>query len=113
MALAQSLSPHPPATAVHQVPVPHKATPAAQQQGPAEDKDWNPYYYCPLNFLGDNQNLGLIPDLLLNTCLTGKEIAYELGFETPSYFYEVFRQHEGISPSTYREENLGDRNPHR
>ena len=52
-------------------------------------------------------------DLLLNTCLTGKEIAYELGFETPSYFYEVFRQHEGISPSTYREENLGDRNPHR
>ena len=44
---------------------------------------------------------------------TGKEIAYELGFETPSYFYEVFRQHEGISPSTYREENLGDRNPHR
>ncbi len=61
VALAQSRPPHPPATAIHQVPVPHKATPAAQQQGPAEDKDWNPYYYCPLNFLGDNQNLGLIP----------------------------------------------------
>ncbi|MGN1256768.1 MAG: AraC family transcriptional regulator [Bacteroidaceae bacterium] len=45
-------------------------------------------------------------DLLLHTHMTAKEIAYELGFDTPSYFYEAFRQHEGMPPSAYRESLL-------
>lgn len=43
-------------------------------------------------------------DLLLHTNLTSKEIAYELGFDSPSYFYEIFRQHEGVPPTTFRKE---------
>lgn len=40
--------------------------------------------------------------LLLFTGLSSKAIAYELGFEDPSYFSRVFRQKSGHSPLSFR-----------
>jgi len=37
------------------------------------------------------------PDLSVN------EIAYEVGFNTPSYFTRCFKQQYGIAPSEYKE----------
>jgi len=42
--------------------------------------------------------------LLAHSDLNVSEIAYQLGFEDPSYFTRLFRQVEGLSPRTFREE---------
>jgi len=44
--------------------------------------------------------------LLAHSDLNVSEIAYELGFEDPSYFTRLFRQVEGLSPREFREANL-------
>ncbi len=44
--------------------------------------------------------------LLAHSDLNVSEIAYELGFEDPSYFTRLFRQVEGQSPREFREANL-------
>lgn len=44
-------------------------------------------------------------DLLLSTNLIVKEISYRVGFDDPSYFVRIFRQHVGMSPSAYRTEH--------
>ena len=41
--------------------------------------------------------------LLAHSDLNVSEIAYELGFEDPSYFTRLFRQVEGLSPRKFRE----------
>ncbi|WP_400195333.1 bifunctional transcriptional activator/DNA repair enzyme AdaA [Lysinibacillus telephonicus] len=42
--------------------------------------------------------------LLKSTSLTNLEICYEVGFQSPSNFYKVFRSLKNCSPSEYRKE---------
>jgi AraC family transcriptional activator of pobA len=42
--------------------------------------------------------------LLAHSDLNVSEIAYQLGFEDPSYFTRLFRQVEGLSPREFRDE---------
>jgi AraC-like DNA-binding protein len=44
--------------------------------------------------------------LLNNTTLSVKEIAYELGFQSPSHFFRFFKRHAGNSPVQYRQLHL-------
>lgn len=44
--------------------------------------------------------------LLANSTLTNLEICYEVGFQSPSNFYKVFRSRKQCSPSEYRENHL-------
>ena len=48
-------------------------------------------------------------ELLTNTDLNSQQIAYSVGFETPSYFNIVFKKKTGMTPSKYREFTQGDR----
>ena len=41
-------------------------------------------------------------ELLLATRLTVKEIATQLGFNTPDYFARLFARHTGVTPTQYR-----------
>ena len=34
-----------------------------------------------------------------------KDIAYELGFSSPSYFSTVFKQYLGYSPNSHKDQN--------
>jgi AraC-like DNA-binding protein len=42
--------------------------------------------------------------LLVSTSLSVKEIAYELGFEDPNYFYSFFKKEQHATPAHYRNE---------
>lgn len=42
-------------------------------------------------------------ELLQNTHLSCKEIAFKLGFDSPSHFCKMFRLYNGISPQQFRE----------
>ncbi len=42
-------------------------------------------------------------NILLDPNKTVSEVAYELGFEYPTYFSRLFKKKEGISPTAYRE----------
>jgi AraC-like DNA-binding protein len=44
-------------------------------------------------------------DLLITSNLSLKEIAGNLGFETADYFFRLFRQKTGVTPSDFREKN--------
>jgi len=44
-------------------------------------------------------------DLLIASGVSLKEIAHILGFETTDYFFRLFRQKTGFSPSEFREKN--------
>ena len=48
-------------------------------------------------------------ELLTNTDLNSQQIAYSVGFETPSYFNIVFKKKTGMTPSKYREFTQGNR----
>jgi AraC family transcriptional regulator, transcriptional activator of pobA len=41
--------------------------------------------------------------LLKNGQISQKEIAYQLGFDTPNYFSSYFKKHTGVSPSVFKE----------
>lgn len=41
-------------------------------------------------------------DYLLSTSLSGKEIAFRLGFDSVSYFIKLFRQYHRQTPSEVR-----------
>lgn len=47
----------------------------------------------------------LAKNQLLSTALPISEIAYSLGFESPSYFTKVFKAKTGLSPLMYRSQN--------
>lgn len=40
--------------------------------------------------------------LLKSAQISQKEIAYQLGFDTPNYFSAYFKKHTGVSPSAFR-----------
>jgi len=44
-------------------------------------------------------------DLLITTNHSFKELAHELGFESTDYFFRLFRQKTGFTPSEFREKN--------
>ncbi len=44
-------------------------------------------------------------DLLIITNQSFKELAHELGFESTDYFFRLFRQKTGFTPSEFREKN--------
>lgn len=46
-------------------------------------------------------------ELLTNTSLASKEIAFEAGFETPYYFCLVFKKKTGLTPIEYRGKTQG------
>ena len=41
-------------------------------------------------------------DILLNTNLSIKEVAWAVGFEDEKYFMKTFKNHEGLTPTMYR-----------
>ena len=47
-------------------------------------------------------------DLLLNTNLSSKEIAYRLGFDNAAYFVYCFRQHFNQTPLEYRNSKIAN-----
>ena len=46
-------------------------------------------------------------EMLTNSGLSSREIAYQLGFENPDYFCTLFRKRAGVSPIQYRELTQG------
>jgi transcriptional regulator GlxA family with amidase domain len=46
-------------------------------------------------------------ELLTNTDLPSREIAFRTGFENPDYFCTLFKKHTGITPIGYREFTQG------
>lgn len=56
----------------------------------------------PLTFINDRIILES-KRLIRYTNMMIKEIAYELGFEDPSYFVKLFKRHTGYLPSDFRE----------
>ena len=44
--------------------------------------------------------------LLNHTTLSAKEIAYEIGFKSPSHFFRFFKHHRGEPPLHYRQKHL-------
>lgn len=55
----------------------------------------------PLTFIR-NVKMNRAVDLLLNSQLTVKEIAYSCGFNDPKYFTRCFRKEFGVTPKQYR-----------
>lgn len=45
-------------------------------------------------------------DLLIGKPESVKEVAYELGFESPQYFIRIFKKKAGMTPSEYRKQSL-------
>ncbi|MGN0311563.1 MAG: helix-turn-helix domain-containing protein, partial [Lachnospiraceae bacterium] len=44
-------------------------------------------------------------ELLEKTDLRSYEIAFQVGYENPSYFSTLFKKYEHMSPNEYREQN--------
>jgi AraC-like DNA-binding protein len=44
-------------------------------------------------------------ELLVNTCMTSQEIAFDAGFDNVSYFCTLFKRTQGITPLQYRNNN--------
>lgn len=55
----------------------------------------------PLDFV-NSYRLEISLRLLLETTMNITEIALSCGFQSPSYYSELFRRHKGCSPSEYR-----------
>ena len=49
-----------------------------------------------------SQRLKLASQLLLNTDASVSEVAYQVGFSTPSYFNRCFKEHFGKTPSSFK-----------
>jgi AraC-like DNA-binding protein len=49
-------------------------------------------------------------ELLTNTDLSSRQIAYSMGFENPDYFCTVFKRRTGLSPGRYRDLTQGRNN---
>lgn len=51
-------------------------------------------------------------ELLENNVATASEIAYQVGFSSPSYFNKVFKKHFNISPGAVRKQNISSSTDH-
>lgn len=51
------------------------------------------------------QRINIAAEYLAYTNAPIEDIADEVGYENPSYFYKVFRKHIGSSPTEYRKEH--------
>lgn len=49
----------------------------------------------------------LAKEMLTNTAMSIKEIAFELGYDNSDYFFTVFRKMTGITPLSYRKHTQG------
>jgi AraC-like DNA-binding protein len=49
----------------------------------------------------------LAKEMLTNTTMSIKEIAFELGYDNSDYFFTVFRKMTGITPLSYRKHTQG------
>ena len=49
----------------------------------------------------------LAKEMLTNTAMSIKEIAFELGYDNSDYFFTVFRKMVGITPLCYRKQTQG------
>lgn len=59
------------------------------------------------NTLLMNIRLEMVEQYLLESDLTLENIAYLCGFTAPSHLSKVFKNHYGMSPSSYRKEHAG------
>ncbi len=72
---------------------------------------YSKYHYCrlfkqqtgrsPWQYITERK-LERARELLLATQLSVKEVACQLGFNTPDYFSRLFARHTGVTPSEYR-----------
>lgn len=72
---------------------------------------YNPEYFSRIfkvktnqtftNYLMENRILKA-RDLLINTTMSIKEIAFFIGYNNPKYFMKVFKKSEGMTPTEYR-----------
>ena len=46
-------------------------------------------------------------ELLTNTDMPSREVAYESGFDNPDYFCTIFKKKTGMNPMRYREFTQG------
>ena len=77
----------------------------AQQQFVSQaylQKQFKHYYGCSPNDYLLSVRLTQAKLLLRNTSKSINDIAYEVGFNTPSYFISMFSKKEGTTPLTYR-----------
>ncbi len=44
--------------------------------------------------------------LILNSDFSMKEIAYQLGYDEPNYFFRFFKKHVGVTPSDFKKNTL-------
>ena len=61
------------------------------------------YSDTPANFIHKTRILEA-KRLLSNTTLTKKEIAYQLGFEQPTYFTKYFKKHTSFTPKEFQKQ---------
>lgn len=66
--------------------------------------------FAPMQYLQELK-ISKSKELLTNTSLTCQEIAFEMGFDTPSYFNMVFRKRVGMTPQQYRNMTQGKLRP--
>lgn len=68
------------------------------------------YGVSPIEYL-IKKRISIAQQMLLNSSLSITEIAQEVGYKDPLYFSQIFKQHMGMSPSTFRKNR--DRNEKR
>jgi AraC family transcriptional regulator, transcriptional activator of pobA len=44
--------------------------------------------------------------LILNSDFSMKEIAYQLGYDEPNYFFRFFKKHIGVTPSEFKSKSI-------
>jgi len=74
--------------------------------------NFSPYYFsrsfkkvfgCNFSDYLNMVRLTKAKDLLKNDSLSVKEVCYLVGYSDPNYFSKVFKKHEGVTPTEYRE----------
>ena len=66
-------------------------------------RDFNNIYNMPPSEWIRVKRLNKAKEALINTDLSILDISYMVGFENPSHFSRIFKEHFGFSPSTIRQ----------